>query len=165
MNLPHDMHPPVNVPEPVAWVWWLIGIVVLGMVMGGLLWWLRIRRARELPRYEATLRELEALRARLETLEGGALATRLSQVLRGYAEGQLRMPALEMTEPQFLQAVACRFAGSRLDVEALSNFAMRCEHVKYSRAPLEPRERDALFTQARHCLENLHALITSDERI
>ncbi len=134
-------------PLTIARNWWLLApwlLLVAAVGAGGI--WLR-GRLRKRPVAEVATRQqpprphsLVALEA-LDELERSSLLergrvkrwhVRVSEIVRTYVEGQLEVPALEMTTGEVVAGLREAALGGRL-VDRFRTFLERCDLVKFAR--------------------------------
>lgn len=132
-----DIAPPIDVfPYPLWMVLTAAGIalVVLGLLTWLLVSWLRRRPAPPLPTPRAlALRELQKLRAQVQTAEPYVFSFAVSDVLRTFIGAQFGLHAREQTSPEFLAAItqANRFHESERSLLAV--FLEKCDLIKFAR--------------------------------
>lgn len=134
-----------------------IGLLILGMlVLGGVLTMLVLRllrdrlRVREpepqIPPHVLAFERLDALAGseRIEAEEPRLIYGELSEILRGYLEGRYRIPALDMTSTELIDALS----GKRLvgvTLAEFQDFTAEGDLVKFARQAATPeRLRDQL---------------------
>jgi hypothetical protein len=104
----HDIAPPVDIPMPL-WVKLLIAasaLVVLALaVWGAIRLAKRATKTPPVPPRTIALRELEALRPQVHTLDPHAFSVEVSDVLRRYIDAQYGLRAGKQTSPEFLASI------------------------------------------------------------
>ncbi len=143
--------PPVAVPWP-AWMWWAIagGVVIAA----GLLVWLGIWLARRAPKTppptprEIALREIEALRPRVNSMEPYAFSVVVSDILRTYVSGHFGLHATQQTSPEFLASISRSELFTDSDRKLLAVFLERCDLLKFARAEAHAEENTGLLREA-----------------
>ena len=135
-----DIKPPVEIPDPLLWLW-----VVLGMlaVVAAFVVWRRMRRKQELvmavpmvpPHIRAKQRLAEALRL---ISDPNQFCTEVSNTLRLYLEERFELHAPERTTEEFLVELQ-NSKHLALDQKlSLGEFLQSCDLVKFARH--EPTE-------------------------
>ena len=136
-----DIKPPVEIPSGWAWLWWVLG----GLIVLALLYWLwRVwRRRRALRPAIPVIPPHVRARQRLE--EALALLSRprefcivVSDTARQYLEERFDFRAPERTTEEFLYELKQTHLLTRDQKESLGLFLERCDLVKF--AKYEPRE-------------------------
>ena len=154
-----DIKGPLAVPR--HWWWpalWLL--FAAGAVAGGyyLYWRLRRRPVAEAPApvpparpfHVVALEALDELEAS-SLLDRGQVKTyhiRISEIIRAYVEGQLEVPALEMTTREVVRGLR-RAALSGDIAESFRAFLDRCDLVKFAKLRPGTRDSRALMGTAR----------------
>ena len=147
-----DIAPPIDV---FPWPMWMIVLAALGAVavLTLLAWliarWLRNRPAPPPPSARSVaLRELEKLRAQLQTLDPYAFSIAVSDALRRYIGAQFRLHALEQTSPEFLTSIANAAQFSDEDRALLARFLDRCDMIKFARIEATASDSEELLASA-----------------
>lgn len=130
------------------WPWLALGLVVLAVVAGGVVAWLR--RAEE----RARLTAFDRAMARLEGLERRGLPSadaadawyvELSDIVRRYIEERFALRAPELTTEEFLAEAGRSAELTASHRELLSAFLATCDRVKFARySPGEDESQVAL---------------------
>jgi len=158
----HDIHPPVELSEPFPWLLLAVCLVVIGLMIVGVVVYLRRRRR---PRQATPLEIVQAELYQLQTNSGtdgvyddSEYARKLSFALRAYIENALNIPALEMTEPEFFREFGRRFAALGMATDGLNALSRQCEQAKYGQVALSLETRNALIAHAKDILHNLQIM-------
>lgn len=135
-----DIHLPVEFP---MWGWILLGVMVLGLIAGVLLW---LRHKRKLPLtdavHNATMLPSEIALDALDVLvqknypEQGLFKeyyVDLSDIVRHYLENRFSMKAPEMTTEEFLLYANNSDALSDTQKIFLKDFLNGCDMVKFAK--------------------------------
>ena len=154
-----DIRGPLSIPRS----WWGALFLVLPAVAlaGAVAYYLRRRRAapasappvpRAPPRpfHELALEALRALE-KSSLLERGRVKeyhVRISEIVRRYVEGQLEVPALELTTREVAEGMRRAALGDRI-AGAFRAFLERCDLVKFAKLRPGPDESRALMARAR----------------
>jgi hypothetical protein len=144
-----DIKPPVAIPDW-TWLWWALGALLLGALLGW--WWWRRRQRKPVAEKEVDVKKLvpphvrakERLEAALKFIrQPKPFCTAVSDALRWYLEEQFDLRAPERTTEEFLDELQ---ASPQLDVtqkQLLADFLARCDLVKFAREePSEPELRE-----------------------
>lgn len=161
-------------PSLLAWLeahWpWLVGLWAACGLLGGLIAWIQRRRrgrtahaptAPALPLHEAMLARLDALEHRRLWQQGEVKAhhSALTDILRGYVEARLGVPALERTTDELMQAlrVTALPAAQR---EQLANLLRLADLVKFAKLNPAPAENEATIPGARRFILDSTAVLS-----
>ncbi len=157
-----DIKGPLELPrrwQPVI-LWGLAAALLI--VLGGILYHLRARRtapdapvvkgpaAPPKPSGQAALDALDELEA-ARLIERGLLKeyhVRISEIIRAYIEGQLRVPAMELTTREVLDGLSRAALGRELTME-FGDFLECCDLVKFAKHKPSPRAALSLLPAAR----------------
>lgn len=155
-----DIRGPLSIPR--SW-WGVLPWVALALALaGGAAYYLHRRRraasgapppvprAPPRPFHELALEALRLLE-KSSLLERGQVKeyhVRLSEIVRRYIEGQLAVPALELTTREVADGMRRAALGDRV-TGAFRTFLERCDLVKFARLRPGPEESRALMARAR----------------
>ena len=133
--------PPVAVPDPWTWVFWLAGgLVTLGLLVAILLLLLKKRKRRAFvppwPPHARARMKLEA--ALLLINDPRAFAIAVSDAVRMYLEERFQLRAPERTTEEFLRDLQKTSALTAPQKESLGAFLDQCDLMKFAR--FEPTE-------------------------
>ena len=135
------IRPPVEVPNDWAWIWWMLGaLVLMGVVTAAILWWRKKQGAAlSAPIIPPHVRAKNRLREALTLIHDPRLfGTAVSDALRIYLEERFNFHAPDRTTDEFL----LELQASRLllpdQKQSLSEFLQSCDLVKFAR--FEPTE-------------------------
>ena len=165
-------------PLSIARSWWvLLFWLVLAAAAGGAAVYLH-RRTRARPGSETSkpappprpfhvlaLEALDALEAS-SLLERGQVKeyhVRISEIIRGYVEGQLEVPALELTTREVVDGLRRAALGWEIS-ERFRTFLERCDLVKFAKLRPGADESRALMVRARALVEMTSGAATGGER-
>lgn len=146
-----DIAPPVPVPVP-PWVYVTAGLA--GLLLVVLVVWLVRRMINRRPAAPPpspraiALRELDALRSKVETLDPYSFSIAVSDVLRTYIGAQFGLHATQQTSPEFLSAISSSPRFSLTDKRLLEEFLERCDLIKFARIDTDTRESARLLQSA-----------------
>ena len=144
-----DIAPPVEIPDPLAWLWW--GLAGLALVIVGLLlWrWLRQRATQppSIPPVPAHVRAKQKLQDALGLIsQPKPFVIAVSDAARWYLEERFNFRAPERTTEEFLNDLQRTDRLTRDQKDSLGQFLTNCDLVKF--AKYEPGETE---------LRDLHA--------
>jgi hypothetical protein len=145
----HDIKPPLEISSGYAWLWWVLGAVI---VLAGLLllwrWWRKRRENRPPPLpIPAHVRAQEKLAAALALIgQPKPFVIAVSDTSRWYLEERFNFRAPERTTEEFLRELAGTDLLLKEQKESLGQFLAACDLVKF--AKYEPAEAE---------LRSLHA--------
>ena len=137
----HDIKPPVEIPNPWAWVWWVLAALLIAGVAWWAVWyWLKSRdRAGFAPLVPAHVRAKQKLQEALALIgEPREFCITVSDIVRWYLEERFNFHAPERTTEEFLYELQNTNLLTRDQKESLEEFLKRCDLVKFAR--YEPRE-------------------------
>lgn len=161
-----DIKPPVEIPNPWAWVWWTVAVLVVAAAL--YLAWRHWQKRRVLaalvppipPHVRARQRLREALALVSDPRE---FCIRVSDTLRVYLEERFTFHAPERTTEEFLYELRDTELLTRDQKESLEDFLTRCDLVKFARyEPLEPELMD-LHASALRMVEETEPLATAPD--
>lgn len=140
-----DIKGPVVIPTGWEWLWWVLGIMVLGAMLAGLLIYLLTRRKRIVvpPLIPPHLRAKERLEEALALIgQPKPFVIAVSNTLRAYLEERFRFHAPERTTEEFLHEMKRTELLLPAQKESLGEFLQRCDLVKFAKyEPGEPELR------------------------
>ena len=140
-----DIAPPVEIPDPFAWVWWgLAGVVLVATAL--LLWlWLRKRAAQPpaVPVVPAHVRAKQKLQDALGLIsQPKPFVIAVSDAARWYLEERFNFRAPERTTEEFLNDLQRTDRLTRDQKDSLGEFLTNCDLVKFAKyEPGEPELR------------------------
>lgn len=151
-----DIKPPVEIPSGWAWLWWLLGALVLAAA-AALLWnsWRRRRDQLPLiPPVPAHIRAKQKLQEALALIgQPKPFCVLVSDTARFYLEERFTFRAPERTTEEFLHELVGTDLLTRDQKESLGDFLQQCDLVKFARyEPGEPELR-ALHASALRLVE------------
>lgn len=143
------LKPLVEIPNPLAWLWWTLGtIVVLALAAWAIYAWLqRCNAPKPVVIVPPHVRAKERLQRALDLLHTPeAFCVEVSSALRVYLEERFNFHAPERTTDEFLYELQASDLLTTEQKESLENFLTNCDLVKFAR--YDPTEVE---------LKNLHA--------
>ncbi len=150
-DLIKDIVPPQPVPIPPWLIATLAAAALLVIIAAALLIrrWIRNRPTPPPPTPRAiALRELEGLRAQVNSLDPYAFSIAVSDVLRSYIGAQFGLHAPQQTSPEFLAAISNSPRFSDSDRRLLAEFLERCDLIKFARIDADTRDSGRLIESA-----------------
>lgn len=152
---------PENVPITLReLIPYILGTLLVIIIIGGVVWYLRKRRKNQpvlqfipkvtIPPHEMALQKLESLRAK-KLWQSGRIKeyyTELTEVVRSYIEVRYKVPALEQTSSELLDAlsVSSDFPGSLKP--GLQIILERADMVKFAKALPVATENEGSMQEA-----------------
>ena len=136
-----DIKPPLEIPNPWLYVWWGLGLALLGTLLGfALVHWLSKRKEAPLqPLVPAHVRAKQRLREALALLsKPREFCITVSDAVRCYLEERFNFHAPERTTEEFLYELQSTNLLTPDQKQSLGEFLKRCDLVKFAR--YEPRE-------------------------
>ena len=138
-----DIKPPVNIPNPWAWLWWALGALVVAAIAFVL--WRYLRKRREqialVPPVPAHIRAKLKLQEALDLLaQPKPFCILVSDTVRGYLEERFAFHAPERTTEEFLYELQATDLLSHNQKDSLGEFLQCCDLVKF--AKYEPGESE-----------------------
>ena len=133
--------PPVEIPNDWAWVWWVLGgLVLVGLITAAVVWFLRKRQQPSLaPVVPPHVRARQRLHAALSLIHDPRLfCIEVSNIARIYLEERFDFHAPERTTEEFLVELQATTLLTSDQKESLSGFLQSCDLVKFAR--FEPSE-------------------------
>jgi hypothetical protein len=133
--------PPVEVPNPWAWVFWTAGILLLlALIAAVVRFWRKIRqRQSATPPVPPHVRARQKLDAALLLIgDPRAFCIAVSDALRVYLEERFTLRAPERTTEEFLRDLQKTSALDAAQKQNLASFLEQCDLVKFAR--FEPPE-------------------------
>jgi len=144
-----DIKPPLEISSGYAWLWWVLGVLI---VLGALLllwrWWRKRQENRPPPLpIPAHVRAKEKLAAALALIgQPKPFVVAVSDTARWYLEERFNFRAPERTTEEFLRELAGTDLLLKEQKESMGQFLAACDLVKF--AKYEPAELE---------LRSLHA--------
>jgi hypothetical protein len=138
-----DIKPPLVIPNNWAWLWWLLGGLVLAVVL--LILWHRWRnRGKNVyvpPPIPAHIRAKQKLEEALALIaEPKTFCIAVSDTVRSYLEERFNFHAPERTTEEFLRELSSTDKLQPEQKESLGRFLESCDLVKF--AKYEPGETE-----------------------
>ncbi len=153
-----DIKPPIEIP-PNLIPYFILGIIILGVVFGMVSLYLRKRKPAPLtqiedvvifPAHEIALEKLNTLDSTSCDLE--TYHTQISYIIREYISARYNIPALELTTVGLLRQIS----NEQIDeiyVKHLQGFLMHCDIVKFTKYQPKDDEAGARMEDARWFVE------------
>lgn len=134
--------PPVDVPDPLAWLWWTLG--ALAVIAIALTLWLLLRKKVLAPKPVVIIpphvRARQKLAEALRFIGDPKLfCTMVSDTARVYLEERFNLRAPERTTDEFLVELRASHHLTREQKQSLGAFLESCDLVKFAR--FEPTEQ------------------------
>jgi hypothetical protein len=140
-----------NIPQPWAWLWWLLP-VLLAAALAYYLWRRRRVRPGEPPPETVIAphtRALARLQAALDLIgQPKPFTIAVSDAVRGYLEERFDFRAPERTTEEFLNELQSTARLSAAQKQSLGLFLQRCDLVKFARYEPGPPELRELYEAA-----------------
>jgi hypothetical protein len=138
-----DIKPPVEIPSGWAWLWWVLGAVVLAAVAFELWKWWQKKKANvpvtpPVPAHVRAKQKLEEALALISQPKPFCVA--VSDTVRGYLEERFTFHAPERTTEEFLHELQGTDLLLSDQKESLGAFLQSCDLVKF--AKYEPGETE-----------------------
>ena len=139
---PQWILPPVNYG---GWNLWLIGIIILAALAGLILAarWLWLRRRKrgetELHYYDRAIRDLTDLNRQIKKTDRESqrrLGYALARIVREFSQGRFGIPATEMTDQEFIEAIRKNGSVQRPFKDIVETFE-NLDLLRYSKAELD----------------------------
>lgn len=133
--------PPVAVPNPWAWVWWMGGVIVVAALVALAISLLRKKQQARayVPPVPPHVRARQKLEAALLLInDPRAFAIAVSDAVRVYLEERFELRAPERTTEEFLRDLQQTSVLTEPQKTSLSEFLEQCDLVKFAR--FEPPE-------------------------
>ena len=161
-----DIGPPIDIPSGLAWLWW--GLAALAIGIAALLFWRRRqKRAAQVPVIPAVPAHV---RARQKLQEALALIAQpkpfviaVSDATRWYLEERFNFRAPERTTEEFLHELQRTDRLTREQKERLSEFLASCDLVKFAKYEPGETELRALHASALRLVEETEPVAINPE--
>jgi hypothetical protein len=151
-----DIKPPVEIPNPWEWLWWVLGALAIVIILLAAWRYWRRQKVRaplviEIPAHERARRKLETALDLLD--QPKPFCIMVSDAVRLYLEERFGLRAPERTTDEFLADLSRSDALTGSQKESLKEFLFACDMVKF--AKYEPRrpELEALYKSALRLIE------------
>ena len=151
-----DIAPPVDIPDPLAWLWWaLAGVAV---IIAALLFWLWLRKRSTqaptipvIPAHERARRKLEQALDLYDQPKPFCII--VSDAVRLYLEERFGLRAPERTTEEFLTDLSRSAALIDTQKDSLKEFLSACDMVKFAKYEPQRPELEALYGSALRLIE------------
>lgn len=140
-----DIKPPFEIPNGLAWLWWVVAILVIAAIAVMLWRWWQRRRAQVafVPPVPAHVRAKQKLDEALALItQPKPFVIAVSDTARAYLEERFQFRAPERTTEEFLRELSGTDLLAAEQKESLGNFLESCDLVKFAR--YEPGENELL---------------------
>ncbi len=138
-----DIKPPIEISDGLAWLWWVLGLLVAAVILFALWKWWQKRRSQIVfvPPVPAHVRAKQKLDEALALIaQPKPFVIAVSDTARAYLEERFNFRAPERTTEEFLRELG----GTKLllpeQKDSLGNFLASCDLVKF--AKYEPGENE-----------------------
>ncbi|NOS70343.1 MAG: DUF4381 family protein [Verrucomicrobia bacterium] len=151
-----DIVPPIDIPSGLAWLWWLVGtILLLALLIAAWRYWLRRKTQKpiviEIPAHERARRKLEAALNLFD--QPKPFCTIVSDAVRLYLEERFGLRAPERTTDEFLGDLSRSAALTQAQKKSLEQFLSACDMVKFAKYEPQRPELEALYNSALRLIE------------
>ncbi|MDQ6655288.1 MAG: DUF4381 family protein [Verrucomicrobiota bacterium] len=146
----HDIAPPVDYSLLPTWVIFaaaFAALTLLGLIVWGVLRWLRKPKPEQSPRSRA-LDLLSRARAEISGSTPYEFSIRVSDVLRRYVAEQYHLPLTRQTSVEFLESLARSSSFSADEQSLLGDFLNRCDLIKFARYEATTADSELLLDEA-----------------
>ena len=158
-----DIAPPVEIPDPLAWLWWGLAALTLLVMALFLRRWLRKRAAQppSIPVVPAHVRAKQKLQDALGLIsQPKPFVIAVSDAARWYLEERFNFRAPERTTEEFLNDLQRTDRLTRDQKDSLGEFLTNCDLVKFAKyEPGEAELRD-LHSSAVRLVEETEPAVT-----
>ena len=147
-----DIAPPLDIFPYPTWMVVVAAILALAVVAGIVA--IIVKKTRDKPKpapptpREIAIRELEALRPKVDRQEPYDFSVAVSDVLRSYIGAHYRLHAREQTSPEFLTAISRSVKFSENEKNLLAGFHERCDLIKFARIDATTKDSGELLEKA-----------------
>ncbi len=164
----HDIKPPLDIPSPLLWLWFLLGLIIIGVILFFL--WLWFKKRPQVSKLEPSLPSIPAWQKaydRLENLRFQKLMERadlkpfyieLSNIIRHYLEEQFSIRAPEMTTEEFLESLKNSNVLNDAQKITLKEFLFTCDMVKFAKMKPSLSEAEQSFALAKQLIDQTHGI-------
>ena len=141
----HDIKPPVEIPSGWAWVFWVLGAILVAVVLY-VAWRYWQKRRSEIPSVPIVPPHVRARQKLQEALallgQPREFCILVSDTIRWYLEERFEFRAPERTTEEFLHELGATSLLTFEQKESLGHFLQSCDLVKFARyEPGEPELR------------------------
>lgn len=164
----HDIHPPVELPEPPPYLLFGAGGALFAILIGLLLWYLYKRKNMPLPPTPpGIVARNELMEARPLINEGEALEymARVSSILRRYIENRFRLKPTRQTTGEFFRVMKVMDAESPLAPyrEPLQQCLESCDMAKYARRTAQKSQLEQMENTVLDFITTTSAALETEE--
>lgn len=146
----HDISPPVDyslIPPWVIFAAAFVALTVLGLIIWGVMRWMRRPKPERSPRTRA-LELLERARPEIANTTPYEFSIRVSDILRRYVVEEYKLPITRQTSVEFLEAISNARTFSEDERSLLSDFLSRCDLIKFARYEATTADSELLLDEA-----------------
>jgi hypothetical protein len=160
-----DIKPPIDIPNGLEWLWWLLAAVVFAAIL--FVAWKLWKRSRQNmaadPLVPAHIRAKEALQKALELIgQPKEFCIVVSDTVRRYLEERFAFHAPERTTEEFLRELSETDLLSADQKESLGRFLENCDLVKFAKYEPGENELRELHSSAVRLVEETEPVETSN---
>jgi hypothetical protein len=145
-----DIHGPIRVPARATWGWRLMGgLVGLGGLIAGWLYFRRRSSAQPRPAYEIAFEQLERARSLMQPEQAREFSIQVSAAVRAYLDQRFEVGSTHSTTQEFL-ATLLSTPHNPLQLYAgyLRDFLEHCDLAKFAGFALSVPQMEAMHTSA-----------------
>ena len=162
-----DLKPPIEIPDGLAWLWWMLAALALGIILFAL--WKYFQKRKQnvpiAPPVPAHIRAKQKLEAALTLIaQPKPFVIAVSDTARTYLEERFNFHAPERTTEEFLRELG----GTKLlqpeQKESLGNFLESCDLVKFAKYEPGEKELRGLHGSALRLIEETEEKAESENR-
>jgi hypothetical protein len=151
-----DIAPPVEISDPLAWLWWALGaLAILALLFAAWRYWRRRKTEKpvivQIPAHERARRKLETALDLFDQPKPFCIL--VSDAVRLYLEERFGLRAPERTTDEFLNDLSKSAALTELQKESLKEFLSACDMVKFAKYEPQRPELEALYNSALRLIE------------
>jgi len=145
-----DIRGPLHIPDPLVWLYCVIGACsTLAAAIGAWRWFLRRKALRAKLAFEIAFEQLERAKALMKTEWADAFSVAVSDAVRTYIEKRFEVRVTRHTTEEFMARIGSEPAGDLgIYSDLLQDFLSHCDLAKFARCLLTIDQMEEMHQSA-----------------